>query len=269
MASYTANSEISIWCELLSSVQKLPSCKQSLIFRLVTSLAPLKCQTWLNADQIHMIKPVFCLWSSTVYRHQKVRQANSLLEMYYSACVFYEVWNRSGCAFLLLPWLPGKCTDHVTTGGKPVNQSSFWLIVSFSSLSLTLKCGQVDVCVGLCVCVFWWTAQQGLGGWHILPKGWKKLQRHKNEGLDQRYDGREGERGMERGKRCFQTSLWVSWWFFYVSLTVLLKLLVSKQLWLTIYAGSNWFIASLVLVVYLVNQYFLSGGAKLFVLPFS
>ncbi len=163
-----------------------------------------------------MIKPVLCLWSSTVYRHQKVRQANSLLEKYYSACMFYEVWNRSGggeslkglCISIIVmaTWEVYRPRHHM--GGKPVNQSSCWLKVSFSSLSLTLKCGQVDVCVGLCVCVFWWTAQQGLGGWHILPKGWKKLHRYRNEGLDQRYDGREGEREMERGEKCFQTSLY-------------------------------------------------------------
>lgn len=216
-----------------------------------------------------MIKPVLCLWSSTVYRHQKVHQANSLLEKYYSVCMFYEVWIRSGCAFLLLPWLPGKCTDHVTTGGKPVNQSSFWLIVSFSSLSLTLKYGQVDVWVGLCVCVFWWTAQQGLGGWHILQKGWKKLQRHKNEGLDQRYDGREREREMERGKKCFQTSLYgfladfLCFSHCSIKITCYKTALTNHLCWFKLIycwpgAGMD-----------LVNQYFLSGGPKLLVSPFT
>lgn len=32
--------------------------------------------------------------------------------------------------------------------------------------------------------------------------------RDRNEGLDKRNDGRQGERGMERGKKCFQTSLY-------------------------------------------------------------
>ncbi len=215
-----------------------------------------------------MIKPVFCLWSSTVYRHQKIRQANSLLEMYYSAYVFYEVWNRSGCAFLLLPWLPGKCTDHVTTGGKPVNQSSFWLIVSFSSLSLTLKCGQVDVCVGLRVCVLM-NSSAGFGWMTHTAKRLKEATETQKWGIRPKIWWKRGRKRDGEREKVFSDKPLGFLLIFYVSLAVLLKLLVSKLLWLTIYAGSNWFIASLVLVVYLVNQYFLSGGAQLFISPIS